>query len=94
MPTNRMLYNKCYTLNQGLQPFFSSCPFKEIKKAIAPSNKTTQKTIISIYLRPFFLLFICNSRISSVNFKIFKLPPPFSPLYYLLPLSLLKWPPL
>ena len=46
------------------KPFLSNCPFKELKKAIAPSNK------LIFFLRPFFLLVISNSRISSVSFKI------------------------
>ena len=36
------------------QGFFLIAPLKEVEKAIASPNKTTQKSIIKNHIRPFF----------------------------------------
>ena len=71
-----------YKFKAGFSKLFSTCPFKEIKKTITPSDETAQKLPFKLP-RPFYLLFIYNSRVSSVSFKVlnspqnFKLLPPF-----------------
>ena len=52
-----------------LKLFFQIAPYKEIKNAIAPSNKTTQKTTFKTP-KTFFLLLIFISRISSLSSKL------------------------
>ena len=67
--------------------FFLISLFKELKKAIATSNKTAQKLTFKTP-KTFYLLFINNLRISSVSFKIvqsFKLAPSFAPFLFIAP---------
>ena len=59
------------SLQQGFTNFFFNSSFNEIKKAIAPSNKTSQK--LPFKTAKTFLLFIYNSRITSLSFQSFKI---------------------
>ena len=56
-----------YTRNS--QTFFKTAPFKEIKKPWPLPSRLFKKLPLQIP-NTFFLLFICNSKLSSVSFKL------------------------
>ena len=69
-------------LNQGFPNFFQKSPITKLKKLWPPPTRLLKKLPLKTPTT-FFLLFIVNSRIFSVSFKLWHCGPPVAPLLFM-----------